>query len=203
MNGMVGAPYAQDRHRFYIQSNNPTEQALKIYGKKTWLVSCGPTAMINCLAAIGVDVEVCRVGAYTPQPEEIVFDFLNDPRNLPALMSIRSLDLGALGIGANEVPQYYPYVAAQMYRATGRYSDRLTVEEIRKALVEGSAIQLSISAGHYIAVVGFIGDTYYFHDSWPNRVGGDGFLVPISEGNLEAISKRYGIIYQQRMEGLF
>lgn len=207
MNGFVGAKYASDRSTYHVQTNNPTEAALKVYGKNSWLVSCGPTAMINCLAAIGYDTEIPFVGKYQPQPEEIVFDYLNDPRTTPELMAIRPLNLTELGIGAQEVPQYYPHAAAQLFGATGKFIERIRPDELFQCLTEGGAAQVSIHPGHYISIVAYIGtgdnQRFIFHDPWPQRIGGNGFAQEMTLQDWARLSRGWGVLYWPYTEGLF
>jgi len=38
---IAGAKFWNDRNRYYIQSNNPTEEILRKRSDGAWLVSCG------------------------------------------------------------------------------------------------------------------------------------------------------------------
>jgi len=207
MNGFIGARYAQDRSKYYVQTNNPTEAVLKVYGKGSWLVSCGPTAMVNCLAAVGYEVEIPPVGKYRPQPEEIVFDYLNDPRTLPELQAIRPLSLTEMGIGAQEVPQYYPHAAAQLFEATGIFIERIVPDDLFQCLSSGGAAQVSVHPGHYISIVAYVGtgddQKFIFHDPWPQRIGGNGFCRTMTMSDWARQSRGWGILYFPFTEGLF
>jgi hypothetical protein len=65
-----GARFWNDRDHYYTQTNNPTEEILRKRSDGNWLVSCGPSAAVSCLSAMGHDVAVKCPGSYAPQPEE-------------------------------------------------------------------------------------------------------------------------------------
>ena len=101
---------AKDRDNYYTQTNNPTEQILKKYKGGGYLVSCGPTAMINCIAPFGARIRVTSpTGQWDFQPEECVTDFLNDPRVWPKLKTIRDLDLDKVKFPLIMVQEYGRY----------------------------------------------------------------------------------------------
>ncbi|MDR0556333.1 MAG: hypothetical protein LBG43_00460 [Treponema sp.] len=102
-----GVKFWNDKDCYYTQSNNPTEEILRKRSDGPWLVSCGPSAAVACIAAMGFDVEVKTPGKYKPQSEEVLMDFFNDPRNYAALAAARPDTPPDVWHG-NEVPQFYP-----------------------------------------------------------------------------------------------
>lgn len=194
-----GAKNGRNRDYYYTQVNNPTEVALKSYGAEMWLVSCGPTSAINCLAAMGYPVDVYSVtGKWKFQPEDLLMDFLVDPRNKPKLNAIRSLPDR---ISKQEVPQYYPYAISELFGATCRYGYGVNLENIRNHLVQGGTVQLCLKdPGHYIAVIGYDGfskDVLIYNDSWPGRhEDGNGFNRTMTKDEFETNVKNYAIWYE-------
>jgi hypothetical protein len=43
-----GVTFWNDKDCYYAQNNNPTEEILRKRSDREWLVSCGPTAAVNC-----------------------------------------------------------------------------------------------------------------------------------------------------------
>lgn len=196
-----GARHGRDRDYYYTQVNNPTEVALKSYGAKVWLVSCGPTSMINCLASIGYSVDVASpTGKWNFQPEELVMDFFIDPRNKPKLNAIRDLPDD---FSKQEVPQYYPYAASVLFGATARYGYGVNLENIRNHLSRGGAVQICLKdPGHYLAVIGYDGfsnDLLIYNDSWPGRhEDGNGFNRTMQKEEFDTNVKNYAIWYEPK-----
>lgn len=193
---MVGAKYWNNRNHYYIQANNPTEQILKKRLDGGWLESCGPTAAVNCIAALGYPVTITTPGLYEPQPEEVVMDFFNDPRNYSKLRAIRDLD-PEVWLG-NQVPQYYPYMANMVFGASAKFeffgSDGF--DRMASYLFEGKSIQLCFEdPGHYIAVVAYDGEIMIYNDSWPGRLAdGNGFNRELTKEEFINI-KNFAVIY--------
>ncbi|MBN1699416.1 MAG: C39 family peptidase [Spirochaetales bacterium] len=170
-----GARRWNDRYEtFYTQTNNPTEGLLKKLVKKLtagWLETCGPTAACSCLAAVGYGLSITTPGGYSPQHEEILSDFLNDPRNYAKLEEIRK---GVEHIPGNRIPQFYPFAVKEVYGAKGKFMWLKGLEEIARILQSGKAIQLCLKKpGHYIAAVAYDDETneIIFNDPWPQRSG--------------------------------
>jgi hypothetical protein len=193
---IYGAPYWSDRERYYSQTNNPTEEQLRKAQLKGWLETCGPTAAINCLAAMGASLDIVCPGPYRPQPEEVLADYLNDPRNYAKLRAERS-DIDPVDIQGNRVPQYYAAAVADVFGYPARFvwTSRAGVVEFLKA---GYAVQICLkSPGHYLAAVAYddATDEIIYHDSWPARVGGDGFARRMSRAEYEINVKQFAIVY--------
>ena len=193
-----GARYWNDRTHYYIQTNNPTEQALKTYGKGVWLVSCGPTAAINCIAALGADVTVrSPSGKWAFQPEECLLDFMLDPRNEPKLNAIRNLDAS---ISNQEVPQYYPYAVNMLFGVTSRFLFTDKFQTIAAHIKGHGTAQICLkSPGHYLAAVAIEeerGELIY-NDSWPQRHSdSNGFHRVMTKKEYEEECQPYVILYE-------
>jgi len=194
---ITGAPNWSDRARYFTQTNNPTEEQLRKSGADSWLETCGPTAAVNCLAALGVPLEIVCPGPYRPQPEEVLADFFNDPRNYDALRRERR-DVNPEGIQGNRVPQYYPLAVREVFGASGRFSFGGSWASVVQLIKDGHAAQICLkSPGHYLAAVAYDDEKgeIIYHDSWPARVGGDGFARRIGRVEYEQNVQPYIVIY--------
>jgi hypothetical protein len=84
-----GVKFWNGRDCYYTQTNNPTEEILRKRPDRDWLVSCGPSAAVTCIAAMGFPVLCECPGSYVPQSEEVLKDFFHDPRNYAELKKAR------------------------------------------------------------------------------------------------------------------
>jgi len=139
---------------FYIQTNNPTEDILRKSGLVNYLETCGPTAAVNCLAAMGRNVRIDTPGGYLPQPEEILTDFFNDPRNYPALQKERP-DIKPTDYLGNQVPQYYPLAIKEVFGCSASFTFA-DWNRIVDYLKEGMACQICfVKPGHFVAAIAY------------------------------------------------
>ena len=194
---IYGAKYWDDRSRFSIQTNNPTEEQLRKAGVDGWLETCGPTAAINCLGAVDVNLVISCPGPYRPQPEEVLADYLNDPANYPTLMEYRH-DVDPSKMQNNRVPQDYPIAVREVFGATAEFSWGSGFDTIVADLKRGCAVQVALKKpGHYLALVAYdsSSDEIIFDDSWPARVGGDGFNRRVSRSEFTASIQSFRIVY--------
>jgi hypothetical protein len=198
---IVGAQFYADRDRFFSQVNNPSEELLRKTGAVGWLETCGPTAAVNCLAVLGYDLTIVCPGPYRPQPEEVLSDFLNDPRNYRELSKERT-DISPDRMPNNRVPQYYPLAVAQVFGAQGSFIWLTMPEQLPKYLVEGRAVQICLEKpGHYLAAVAFDDekDEIIFNDPWPDQYPDkNGFNRRIARMTLWVNQKRFAIVYRGR-----
>jgi hypothetical protein len=187
-----------DRNRYYTQTNNPTEEVLRKRSDGLWLVSCGPTAAVGCLAAMGFDVECSCPGSYRPQSEEVLMDFFNDPRNYPALKAVRP-DTPPDQWHGNEVPQFYPPAVEAVFRVKAVFEFGADFGQTAAYLREGRAVQLClVKPGHYIAAVAFDEETreIIFNDPWPGRFqDGNGFNRRLGDAEYKVNVKPFRIVY--------
>ena len=172
----VGAKYWNDGARFYTQENNPTEaynKARLASGAKYWLETCGPTAAVNCLAAMGKNIAIICPGLYLPQPEEVLMDYMNDPRNSDKFKGVRDLGKDAKRIPENQVPQYYPLSVYEVFGVRARFEWGADWNQVTKELDRGRAVQVALKIpGHYISVVAYDSDKrdkIFYNDSWGSR----------------------------------
>jgi hypothetical protein len=198
---IAGAKYWNHRERFHIQTNNATEEQLRKHGVGSWLETCGATAAVNCLAALGWDLTIRCPGPYEPQPEEVLADFLNDPASYPELRKARP-DWNPEAAPGNRVADYYPRAVAAVFGARADYIPRVAYSTIVDLICAGHALQLCLMPpGHYIAAVAYDKATaeIIFHDSWPGRRkewNGDGFARRMI-GDEEAAIQPYVVVYRE------
>lgn len=196
-----GTAYWNVKARYYSQENSPTEAYNKARleaGARYWLETCGPTAAVNCLAVIGWNLTVTCPGPYRPQPEEVLMDFLNDPRNEEKLKRVR--DLGTSSIPENQVPQYYPLAVREVFNAEAAFSWGVSWEDVTRELDAGNAVQLCLkSPGHFVAVVAYkvTGQLLCYNDSWGSRFsdGNGGHNRWMSRKVLQSYVQPYKIVY--------
>ncbi len=193
-----GAPYWNDRQRYYVQTNNPTEQMLKKVGVHDWLESCGSDAMANCAGALGKDFVLACPGGFQPQIDEVVTGFLNDPRKYADFRRARP-GLDPASIPGNRVPQYFPVAARQVFGIEASYFEGPAWNDTVNELLKGHSVQLClVRPSHYIAAVAYDdgSNEIIFNDSWPDRFAdGNGFnrrLPKTEESNL----KNFYVVYQ-------
>lgn len=192
-----GAPHWSDRSRYFTQVNNPTDEQLRKTGARAYLETCGPTTAVNCLAAIGAPIDIRCPGPYRPQPEEVLADFFNDPRNYEALRAERN-NLDPASLPGNRVPQYYPLGVREVFGARCEFRWGAKWLEIVDELVRGNPVQLCLkSPGHYLAAVAYddLTDEIVYHDPWPARVGGDGFACRMARPEFEASLQPFIVVY--------
>jgi hypothetical protein len=194
-----GVRFWNERECYYTQTNNPTEETLRKRSDGEWLVSCGPSAAVICIAAMGFDVSCRCPGVYRPQSEEVLMDFFNDPRNYGALKAARPDTPPDVWRG-NEVPQFYPAAVEAVFGVQAVFEWGAEFNKTVAALREGKAVQLClVKPGHYIAAVAFDEATreIIFNDPWPGRFkDGNGFNRRMSEAECKANLKPYRIVYQ-------
>jgi hypothetical protein len=200
-----GAPFWNDRSRYYVQTNNPTEQILKKEGKDGWLESCGSTALTNCAASLGKDFTVTCPGGFQPQTDEIATGFLNDPRNFAKLVAARpDIDPSqSSSPPGNRIPQYFPLAAREIFGITGKYQvcDMAAYWGIVIGeLLNEHPVELCLKIpGHYIAAVAYDLDVdeIIINDSWPGRFtdGLGGFNRRLTKAEIPNL-QNFIVVYQ-------
>lgn len=200
MSRIIGLPYWDDRDKYYIQTNNSLEQALRRYKAAHSVVTCGPTAAVNCLAAMGVDLSTYTPGGWGPQPEDVLTLWFHDPRNWSLLEQIRPETApNNTDYSPNEVPQYYPAAVRSVFDVPAQFKWGADFKTIAKHIEQGKAVQICLIApGHYVAVVAIDAENreLIYHDSYPQRFGGgDGFAQRMGVEELETNVKPFLIVY--------
>ena len=193
-----GVQFWNDRACYFVQSNNPTEEILRKRSDGIWLVSCGPSAAVTCIAAMGFDVEVKTPGDYKPQSEEVLMDFFNDPRNYSQLKAARPETPPDMWHG-NEIPQFYPVAVQSVFGIKARFEWTAPFEKVIAELQAGKAVQLCLkNPGHYIAAVAYDDerDEIIFNDPWPGRFkDGNGFNRRLKRVDFSNV-KPFRIVYE-------
>jgi hypothetical protein len=219
----VNAPFAFDRERsFYRQSNNPTDEILrkihlqmsldirKILTGKTdsatleevcrkilsYLETCGPTAGVMCMAALGRFLSDPAEGAQSQREEEFS-DAFNDSRNYAAFRAARP-DINPAVYPGNRIPQYYPHVARQLYQMRCEF-EWCGMEAVKAHLLAGRTAQLCFkNPGHFIAAVAFDerSQEVIFNDPWPEQYAdGNGFNRRMGARTMGDLVEPYALIY--------
>ena len=173
---IYGLKHYLDKRTYYVQTNNPTEEILRKEDGKGFLETCGPTTAINCLAAIGKDIKIKCPGTYSPQPEEVLSDFFNDPANYDEFEKIRK-GLNYQNFFNNRVPQLYPFAIKSVFNVKARFEWQ-SLNNMEKLLKANVAIMVCLlKPSHYVAIVAYdkTEGTICIRDPWPNS--------PIAKGN--------------------
>jgi hypothetical protein len=214
----VKAPFANDRDYYYVQTNNPTEEILRkldaeLSAKlkaggmtdeqiKPYLIqrlqSCGPTASVNCQAALGKIVDDGK-----SQPEERLFDAFNDPRNYPLFARTPLEDgktlIDPANVLGNRVAAWYPAAVKLVFGNPCEFVNGLMPWlDLLDKLEEGKTVQIClINPGHYISLVCFDSlNGVLLNDPWPGRwPDGNGFNRPLGRAEYEANVKPFALIY--------
>jgi hypothetical protein len=193
-----GVQFWNDRDCYYTQTNNPTEEILRKRSDGSWLVSCGPSAAVTCIAAMGFNVRCGCPGGYVPQSEEVLMDFFNDPRNYAALTAARPDTPPDVWHG-NEAPQFYPVAVKSVFGVNARFEWGNDYSRITGYLAEGKAVQLClVKPGHYIAAVAYDDERQeiIFNDPWPARFpDGNGFNRRMGKAECKSNLKNFLIVY--------
>jgi hypothetical protein len=189
--GMIqGVKFWNERDCYYTQMNNPTEEILRKRSDGNWLVSCGPSAAVTCIAAMGYDVGCECPGAYRPQSEEVLMDYFNDPRNYGILKAVRPDTPPDVWHG-NEVPQFYPVAVKAVFGVWAVFRWGAGFDEVASELRAGKAVQLClVKPGHYIAAVAVdVGAReIIYNDPYPLRFAdGNGFNRRMGEGDFKNV----------------
>ena len=197
---ITGVRFWDNREHMFVQSNNPTEEQLRKHGVGSWLETCGATAAVMCLAVLGWDLTIRCPGIYRPQPEEILADWLNDPRNYGELRKARP-DWNPEAAPGNRVADYYPRAVAAVFAAHAEYIPQINLGGIVAEILAGRSVQLCLMPpGHYVAGVAYDHETeqIVYHDPWPGRKTewhGNGFARQLLTAERVAVQP-YAVVYQ-------
>jgi hypothetical protein len=193
-----GVKFWDNRDYYYTQTNNPTEEILRKRSDGGWLVSCGPTAAVGCIAAMGHNVYCGCPGGYVPQSEEVLMDYFNDPRNYDALRKARP-DTPPEKWHGNEVPQFYSVAVPAVFGVKAEFMYGNDFNKIAAFLEAGRGVQLClVNPGHYIAAVAYDSAKreIIFNDPWPGRFADkDGFNRRMGEAEVKANVKTFMIVF--------
>ena len=195
---IYGAIEYNVRDHYYSQVNNPQEEEFKKLGMHGWLETCGPTAAVNCIAAMGFYTEIKCPGKFKPQPESILADWFNDPRNYPLMNKIRKETPPDKWMG-NRIPQFYPAGLKDVFNVKSKFLS-LSTADIISHLKYHRAIQAClIEPGHFIAILAYDNNTqeFIFNDPWPTRIGNknNGFNERMKVSEIAKNLQHWGIVY--------
>ena len=188
-----------DRDTLYIQTNNAVEEALNRYDSGESAVTCGPTAAVNCLAAMGIDVEVQTPGGWRLQPEDALMLWFHDRRQWEKLREIRgATDPANTPFSPNEIPQYYGEAISQVFGYAARFKWIKDFDQVADHVFKGRAVQVSKKKGHYIAVVAYDSDLdeLIINDPYPvDYTNHNGFNRRMGRNEFSTDIRPYGIFY--------
>lgn len=193
-----GTKYFNNKDYYYIQTNNPQETLLRLLGFEKYLLTCGPSTMLNCIAPLGVNVEISAPGLGKLQPEGVAANYFVSPENWPAFKKIRNLEFNK-DLIPFYIPQYYPYVAEKLFNVKAKYFELKIFNLIASKVLEGNAIQACLKVpDHYIAVVAYDDERneLIYNDSRPERFAdGNGFNRRMNITEFEKNVKNYFVEY--------
>jgi len=196
-----GSRFWNDREKAYFsQENNAFEHMLKCRLPEgiSPLETCGPTAALNCLAALGHPVDVRTQGRYRPQPEDVLTSYFNDPANFDALRSAWS-GLDPEMLPGNEVAQWYPLAVREVFGKPCEFAGAVSFYEAKAHLARGRSVQVCLrKPGHFVALVAIDVETEEFivNDSWGSRwPDGDGFNKRLPRAEYEKNVKPLSLVY--------
>lgn len=134
-----------DRKRcHYTQRNNAYEALLERYE------TCGPTSFMSGLNSVGYRTTLIP----KVQEEDIVTSFFNNEHNFKDFQRIRQLDY--YEVPPNRVPQLYPYMADQLFKARVSFFMGNVKSRTLKELKDFCAVHLCFDdPGHYVVAVGY------------------------------------------------
>lgn len=194
-----------DSNNFYSQLNNPLETfnkaQLQELGKRfkftpnalTYTESCGCSSSASCCAMIkGWQVidGACVLPTYKMQADQVIWDYLNDPRNYSEFKKIVDYDITVTP--GNRFAALYPYVVKKLFDVTAKFVDhKLTIQELKEVISKDGVVQISIVPGHFIAI-GDITDTeVIYNDSVA------GHALRMTHARYLEIAKNYANIYSK------
>jgi hypothetical protein len=193
-----GLPFWNDRTKYFIQTDNSIEQYNKEIKKANYTESCGPTAAINILAAGGVNISIKTPGGWQPQPEQVLWDYFNDPVNFDKFRVARS-DIKPGAYPGNQIPQYYPVAIKEVFGQECKFLWISVFCSIVEAVQSGKGVQLCLKKpGHFIAIVAFddVAKELIYNDPFPDRFPDkDGFNRRLNEVEYKKNIQPYAIVY--------
>lgn len=155
---IIGAKNWQEE--YYTQTNNAVEQLLARYGAKTHLVSCGPTAAVNCIRALGIEPKATTTAGWELQPEDALMLWFHDKRNWKKLTNIRpETSPEFTEYSPNEIPQYYPLAVREVFGVQGTFRWIADFKVLADFVAAGVPAQISIKPGHFLALLAYDTDT--------------------------------------------
>jgi hypothetical protein len=147
---------------------------------------------------MGRDIRCGCPGRYQPQPEEVLMDYFNDPRNYEALKKARP-EIDPRSYHGNEIAQYYTVAVPAVFGVKCSFVFGGKFGEVASLVQSGKAAQVClVKPGHYIAVVAYddAARQLIYNDPWPGRFkDGNGFNRRMSEAEFGSNVKSYRLVY--------
>lgn len=184
-----------DRSTYWDQTNNPTEQVLKkdalrdskrikeigaeysipenvinelIIAVSPWLESCGPTAAVNIVNSLSVDVYFKGPALHKVPGDEALTDFFNTPSNYPKFDRIRK-EIDPDSILNNEIPQFYIVGIPEVFGLKCSFHWGRIWGLFIRIIKEGHGLMVCLrKPGHYIGIVAYDDETeeFIYRDPW-------------------------------------
>jgi hypothetical protein len=194
-----GLTFWNDKSKYSVQMDNPTEQYnIEKNGKAGYTESCGPTSAINILAAGGKNIQVITPGKWEPQPEQVLWDYFNDPRNFEKFKAARP-DLAPGTYPGNRIAQYYPVAIREVFGQECKFIMGFNFSAAVLAIQNGKGVQICLKKpGHFIPLVAFDDTTkeLIYNDPYPDRFSDkNGFNRRMGEAEFKTNVQPYAIIY--------
>jgi hypothetical protein len=199
---IVGCTRWADPDAFYSQENTPTEHLLKFRSPTSSpLETCGPSASLNYQASVGCSVDFETPGGYAPQPEEVLTDWFNDPRNFVRMRAAwKGLD-PAVMLG-QEADPWYPLGVEEVFGNRCDFVGALTADQVVNHLKLGRALQACLKdPRHFIAIVAAdeARRQFILKDSWGSRwPQRDGFCQRTDWLEFDTKTKPVNLVYYPR-----
>jgi len=188
-----GCKYWYERKTFSIQTNNGVEAILRNWSKRTsgYLETCGPTAAINILDAMGVPTGVHSPALASIQPEDFLTIWMNDPKNHPGL----GIPTDTM---VNEWAQAYPNAIKTVFGVPCRFLERQSFEWVSAMVSSGVGVMLCLKdPGHYVAAVAFdsVAAELIYRDPWPGRTKTDGYNIQMGGKEFDENTKPLCVVF--------
>ncbi len=201
---MIGLKYWNENN-YYTQTNNPTEEKYRKFIQEHeldigFLETCGPTAVVNILAARGDNVEVKCPGKYKPQPEEVLTDWFHDPQNYPKIKQIIG---NAKDIMSNRWARVYTIAVPDVFDKPCNFVDKISFSLIKEYLEKNIGIVVCLNdPAHYIPIgkCDPVAKMIAYNEPWPGNywpkrlIGTSGFNRKVTYEELNENVKRFMLL---------
>ena len=195
---IYGTKYWNDRNTFHIQDNNVFEESFRKKGIARYLESCGPTSAVNAIASMrGPEFfDSIKIGGYSPQPEDLLMLFFNDPSNYGKFREIRK-EVEPSAYLNNEIPQFYPFAVRTLFDIDCEFKWEHDFDKIVGYLKAGRAVMLC-EPGHYVCVVAYDDnlDELIYNDPWSGHYSGGEFNIRYTRKYFEEKIAKYKIVFK-------
>jgi hypothetical protein len=196
-----GIKFWNDPAKYTIQSNNAVEtynKTQRAEGLNHWTESCGPSSAVNILEAMGHDINVKVPGAWLPQPEDVLFLWMNDPKNAPSWGKYCPW-YKPNSLPGNRIPHLYIPAVFAVFGQRCAVQDGLAFDQVSEIVNSGQGVQVClVNPGHFIPLVAFDDQAqeFIYNDPFPERhPGGSGFNSRLTRKEFESNLTPHFIIF--------